>query len=87
MLAREPIRSAATDARRAMHPHRAALLQDVHAKLSGARGRGTNPKIGKNATPQKEGQLPAHTAIMLLRTMKLLFSFEQVKHCDFAVFY
>ena len=55
--------------------------------MSGARGRGTNPKNGKNATPQDEGQLPAHTAIMLLRTMKLLFSFEQVKHCDFAVFY
>jgi hypothetical protein len=29
----------------------------------------------------------SHTAIMLIRTMKLLFSFEQVKHCDFDVFY
>jgi hypothetical protein len=28
----------------------------------------------------------SHTAIMLLRTMKLLFSFEQVNHCDFDVF-
>jgi hypothetical protein len=27
------------------------------------------------------------TAIMLIRTMKLLFSFEQVKHCGFDVFY
>jgi hypothetical protein len=63
-----------------MHPRHAALTQVVHAKLSGARGRLAETQIhGKNATPRRLVTAPSHTATMLIRTMKLLFSFEQVK--------